>query len=143
MLINFGYFSSIISIFKRSNLVNHYLDWISIYRQLSYPLRSLQYYAVKNPKPMRNFSCRWGPTLSKIDDIYICSPNIILDLFRLLVILFLSLSFLQCSVDSKISNDVVRNYVVTMSFIFFKIIQNCINHHFGICSLNILKSLHI
>ena len=32
------------------------------------------------------FSCRWGATFSKIDDLFICPPNIILDLFRLLAI---------------------------------------------------------
>ena len=40
----------------------------------------------KNTKPIRVFSCRVGSTHSRIDDLYICPPNIILDLFRLLVI---------------------------------------------------------
>ena len=37
-------------------------------------------------KPTRIFNCRCGETNSKIDDLSICPPNIILDLFLLLVI---------------------------------------------------------
>ena len=137
MLINFEYFSSIISIFRRSNFVYHHLGCISIYRPLSYPLRSLQY---KIPNLCVISAVVGGQHWRPLH----LPPNYYFRFISLVSnILFLSLSFLQCSVDSKISNDVVRNYVVTMSFIFFKIIQNCINHHFGICSLNILKSLHI
>ena len=40
----------------------------------------------KITKPIRVFSCRSGATYSKIDDLSICPPNIILDLMRLLVI---------------------------------------------------------
>ena len=32
------------------------------------------------------FSCRWGATHRKIDDLSVCPPKIILDLFPLLVI---------------------------------------------------------
>ena len=38
----------------------------------------------KFTKPVRNFSCRWGLT-HRIDDLYICPPNTILDIFRLLL----------------------------------------------------------
>ena len=45
---------------------------------------------IKSRKKSQNqygiFSSRWGATLGKIDDVFICPPNIILDLFRLLAI---------------------------------------------------------
>ena len=39
-------------------------------------------------KPLFNFSYHWGSTHRNIDDLFICPPppNIIFDLFRLLVI---------------------------------------------------------
>ncbi len=40
----------------------------------------------KNKKPIRAFQLSLGATHRKVDDLSICPPNIILDLFRLLVI---------------------------------------------------------
>ena len=40
----------------------------------------------KITKPIRVFICRWGATHRKIEDLSICPPNIILDLFCLLFI---------------------------------------------------------
>ena len=56
----------------------------------------------KITKPIRAFSCRLGSTYSRIDDLYICPPNIILVQFRVLVIPY--------SWDKGLYNDIIKTF---------------------------------